>query len=72
MLHGPEYRSGDNPDLSDYRARQRFVHHKGDQAARSSKGGLTRLIFLAFLAVTALVLVRNIHLLSLVAGHLKP
>jgi len=71
MLHGPEYRSGDNPDFYDYRARHRFGHHRGDQAARGRKGGLTFLIFLALLAVTALVLVRNVHLFGIVAEHLR-
>ena len=73
MLHGPGYRSGDNPDLADYRARQRFGHHKGDQATHNPKGGsLTLLIFLAFLAVTALVFLRNVPLLGELAAHLRP
>lgn len=71
MLHGPVYRSGENPDLSSYRARHRFGHHQGDQAARSPKGNLIPLIFVAFVAVTALVLLRNVHLFNLLADWFR-
>ena len=69
MLHGPEYRSGRDPDLDAYRARHRFGHHKGDQAVKAPrKKTLTPLILLAFVAVTALVMVRNPTALAFLMG----
>lgn len=69
MLHGPSYRAGPDPDIQSLRARRRFGHHRGDQATKAPRrNSLTGLIFLAFLAVSALVFTRNMSLFGLWLG----
>ncbi|ESQ92968.1 hypothetical protein ABAC460_01585 [Asticcacaulis sp. AC460] len=65
MLHGPEFRSGMSPDVADYRARRKHGRHRGDQAVKGGRKGLSGLIFMAVLAIAFMVWTHNGTLNSL-------